>query len=136
MHSGLTRTTYQHVIGTKFITDLFEVSTILMEYFAKDPRVLKTFSHHYKTGEVINQNILDLMCNLYKNEQVAQMHLKYSPVDQFYDLHSSHKYSYVMDYILKHIPLRRMIVLRYKKQNTAPSTWWRVQLRAGCGNNV
>ena len=82
MHSILTRSVYQNVTNTKFITEFSEVPAILMEFFAKDPTVLKSFARHYKTGEVISSEILDLMSDLYKEEQAAQMHLKYSPINE------------------------------------------------------
>ena len=53
IHSLLSRTTFQHLSGTRAPVDFVETPSQLMELFVRDKRVLDTFAKHYVTGEPI-----------------------------------------------------------------------------------
>ncbi|RMZ82324.1 hypothetical protein DV738_g1742, partial [Chaetothyriales sp. CBS 135597] len=58
VHSFLGRTSLQGIAGTRCATDFAELPSILMEYFAMDPNVLKLFARHWQTDSLIPDELI------------------------------------------------------------------------------
>jgi len=58
LHSMLTKCEYLTVSGTAVATDFVELGSQIMENWAAHPDVLKTYAKHYKTGEVIPDELI------------------------------------------------------------------------------
>ena len=78
MHSMLAKTRYQHVSGTRCSTDFAEVPSQLMEYFCREPRVLKLFAKHYVTMEPLDENIMHKLCESKKLFAASDLQLQVS----------------------------------------------------------
>lgn len=57
----LSRTEFHHASGTRGALDFIETPSTLMEFYVYDHRVVKEFARHYKTGEILPENILKSM---------------------------------------------------------------------------
>ncbi|KAH8890933.1 zincin [Thozetella sp. PMI_491] len=58
IHSILARTSFQNVSGTRCATDLAELPSTLMEYFAADPTVLALFARHHETDAPLSYELV------------------------------------------------------------------------------
>jgi mitochondrial intermediate peptidase len=88
MHSMFAKTRYQHVSGTRCSTDLAEVPSQLMEYYCREPKILKLFAKHYSTMESLDDETLHKLCESKKLFAACdlQTQLLNSLLDQAYHL--------------------------------------------------
>ena len=59
LHGLLSKCTYNSLSGTSVPRDFVELPSQIMENWAAESEVLKTFAKHYETGEVIPQSLID-----------------------------------------------------------------------------
>ena len=63
LHGLLSNVKYQSLAGTSVSRDFVELPSQIMENWAADPEVLKTYAKHYKTGEAIPDSLITKMDN-------------------------------------------------------------------------
>ncbi len=61
LHGLLTNCTYEAQSGTAVATDFVELPSQIMENWAGEPAVLATYAKHYKTGEIIPDELVEKM---------------------------------------------------------------------------
>ncbi len=76
LHGMLANTTYASLSGTNVKRDFVELPSQLMENWAMEPEYLKGFAKHYKTGEVIPDDLIE------KLKRSKHYHAAYSAVRQ------------------------------------------------------
>nr|WP_264433769.1 M3 family metallopeptidase [Flavobacterium agricola] len=63
LHGLLSNVNYQSIAGTSVSRDFVELPSQVMENWALEPEVLKTYAKHYKTGEVISDELITKIQN-------------------------------------------------------------------------
>ncbi|VVC92636.1 unnamed protein product, partial [Leptidea sinapis] len=86
LHSMLGRAAHQHVAGTRCATDLAELPSVLNEYFASSPEVVRRFARHFQTREAMPEEMLQRLCASKYLFGASEMQLQvfYSVLDQQY----------------------------------------------------
>ncbi len=69
LHGMLTRAPFHGLEGTNVDRDLVEMPSQINEHWALVPEVLKNYARHYKTGEVIPQELIDKLIKSHKFNQ-------------------------------------------------------------------
>jgi peptidyl-dipeptidase Dcp len=59
LHGLLSKCHYETISGTNVARDFVELPSQINEHWASEPEVLKVYAKHYKTGEVIPQELVD-----------------------------------------------------------------------------
>ena len=59
LHDLLSDCTYEALAGTNVPRDFVELPSQIMQNWAGDPEVIKTYARHYQTGEPIPQSLVD-----------------------------------------------------------------------------
>ena len=69
MHGILTNVTYGSMSGTSGPRDFTEFPAQILEHWASEPEVMKSFAIHYQTGETIPDNLIEKILNASKFNQ-------------------------------------------------------------------
>ena len=69
MHGTLTDVTYGSMAGTSGPRDFIELPSQLLEHWASEPEVLKSFATHHETGETIPDDLIEKLLKASKFNQ-------------------------------------------------------------------
>lgn len=85
LHSLLSRTTYQHLSGTRGTLDFVEVPSHLFEYFASEPSLLQRWGRHYASGSSAPEGLFEEMVEQRRSTEILEVQgqLLYALCDQY-----------------------------------------------------
>ncbi|KAK6538981.1 Mitochondrial intermediate peptidase [Orbilia ellipsospora] len=88
IHSILGRTRFHEVAGTRCATDFAEFPSVLMEYFAQSPEVMKLFARHHRTDAPLPMDLFKnkLLLSSMLDHTETYYQIMWSILDQ--ELHS------------------------------------------------
>jgi len=119
IHGMLANTTYYSLSGTSTPRDFVEMPSQFMENFVAQPEVLRMFAKHYKTGEVIPDELIEKMDKTSKFNQgfVTVEYLAAAILDM--DWHSITKKQEINTTEFENAALKKMglipeIIVRYR----------------------
>ena len=69
MHGILTNVTYSSMAGTSGPRDFTEFPAQILEHWASEPEILKSFATHYQTGEIIPNELIEKILKASKFNQ-------------------------------------------------------------------
>ena len=69
LHGLLTNTHYKSLSGTSVSRDFVEFPSQVLEHWASEPELLKSYAKHYNSGEVISDELISKMKNASKFNQ-------------------------------------------------------------------
>ena len=69
MHGILTNVTYGSMAGTSGPRDFIELPSQLLEHWVSEPEVLKSFATHYKSGDTIEDELIEKLLKAAKFNQ-------------------------------------------------------------------
>lgn len=85
LHSLLSRTSYQHLSGTRGAVDFVEVPSHLFEYFSRHPSIIRRWARHHQTGQLIPHGLLEDALDAKKSFVAIELQTQilYSAADQY-----------------------------------------------------
>ncbi len=119
LHGLLSKVSYRKISGTNVPTDFVELPSQILENWAAQPEVMKSYAKHYKTGEIIPDELIQKLENSqYFNQGfTAVEYLSASFLDMDWHIATEIKNYDVLEFenaAMKRIGLLPEIVVRYR----------------------